>query len=286
MKFCALLALTMVLAAATAVVGLEATAYQMREDFGNTPLNDGAISYYYYIPCPTYSWFWSYTGWEANDMVGAFFTVGDQSTGGFDDLDPFNCHTVEALRVLDFAGYGTVYPGLFTVEFDLWCSDEQGCPVGGSIWNSGPYETGFGWNYVTFEPPLCVTDCAALPGPPSASPRVLVTARMVGSDGTYPAWGMDNIGTPVDLGCAMHDSGCLPALYPRPVTSAYPTVHSGYYGPNFQYCPPLWFADGADTTPDAGTYGFIELAWRLYLACEGPTGAESSSWGNIKRIYR
>jgi len=286
MKFCAMLALILVLASAGAVSGLETTAYQMREDFGSAPLNDGALSYYYYIPCPTYSWFWSYTGWEPNDMVGAFFTVGDQGTGGLDPLDPFSCHTVEALRVLDFAGYGTVYPGLFTVEFDLWCSDEQGCPVGGSIWSSGPYETVFGWNYVMFEPPLCVTDCAALPGPPPASPRVLVTARMVGSDGTYPAWGMDNIGSPVGLGCVMHDFGCLPALYPRPVTGNYPTIHSGYYGPNFQYCPPLWFADGADTTPDAGTYGFIELAWRLYFACEGPTGSESSSWGNIKRIYR
>jgi len=267
MKFCAMLALILILAAAPAVPSLEKTAYQMREDFGTAPLNDGAISYYYYIPCPTYSWFWSYTGWEANDMIGAFFTVGDQCTGGLDDLDPF-------------------YPGLFTVEFDLWCSDEQGCPVGGSIWNSGPYETGFGWNYVMFEPALCLTDCAALPGPPPASPRVLITARMVGSDGIYPAWGMDNIGTPADLGCVMHDSGCMPALYPRPVTSNYPTVHSGYYGPNFQYCPPLWFADGADTTPDAGIYGFIELTWRLYFTCEGPTGAESSSWGNIKRIYR
>ena len=280
------MALILILAPAGAVSGLEATAYQMREDFGSAPLNDGALSYYYYIPCPTHSWFWSYTGWEPNDMVGAFFTVGDQGTGGLGALDPFNCHAVEALRVLDFAGYGTVYPGLFTVEFDLWCSDEQGCPVGGSIWNSGPYETVFGWNYVMFDPPLCLTDCAALPGPPPASPRVLVTARMVGSDGTYPAWGMDNIGTPVDLGCPMHDFGCMPALYPRPVTGNYPAVHSGYYGPNFQYCPPLWFADGADTTPDGATYGFIELAWRLYFACEGPMGSESSSWGNIKRIYR
>lgn len=286
MKLCAIMAPILILAAATAVSGLEREAYQMRDDFGMAPLSDGSLSYFYYIPCPTYSWFWSYTGWKPNDIVGAFFTVGDQGTGGSDPCDPFTCHTVAALRVLDFAGYGTVYPGLFTVEFDLWRSDEQGCPEGGSIWSSGPYETSFGWNYVLFEPPLCLTDCAALPGPPPSSPRVLLTATMVGSDGVYPAWGTDNIGKPADLGTVMHDAGGMAALYPRPTTSHYPTMHSGYYGPNFQYCPPLWIADGADTTPDAGMYGFIELAWTIYFICQGPAAAEPSTWGSIKRIYR
>jgi len=45
MKFCAMLALILILAAAPAVPGLEKTAYQMREDFGTAPLNDGALSY-------------------------------------------------------------------------------------------------------------------------------------------------------------------------------------------------------------------------------------------------
>lgn len=286
MRFCALLALGAMLIACGSALGLEGKAVQMKEDFGPGALYDGALSYYYYIPCPTYSWFWSYTGWEPGDMVGAFFTIGDQSTGGYDPLDPFNCHTVEAIRVLDFAGYGTAYPGLFTVEFDLWRADEQGCPVGGAVWSSGAYETGFGWNYILMEPPLCVTDCAAFPGPPPSSPRLLATATMVGSDGVYPAWGMDNIGTPLELGCAMHDDGCMSALYPRPFTGHYPVMHSGYYGPNFQYCPPLWFADGADSTPDASNLGFIELAWRLYTICEGPSRVESGTWSGIKRIYR
>ena len=119
---------------------------------------------------------------------------------------------------------------------------------------------------------------------------------MTGSDGVYPAFGMDNISTGIETGCIMHDAGCMPAEYPRPYVSAYPLMHSGYYGPNFQYCPPLNFADGRDTTcatglciPDgvAGTqFGFIELAWRIYVICEGPTASEPSSWGNIKRIYK
>ena len=84
----------------------------------------------------------------------------------------------------------------------------------------------------------------------------------------------------------MHDIGCLPALYPRPHTGHYPTIHSGYYGVNFQYCPPLWFLDGRDQTDDGTEYGFIELAWRIYLSCGGPTAAETPAWSTIKALYR
>jgi hypothetical protein len=85
----------------------------------------------------------------------------------------------------------------------------------------------------------------------------------------------------------MHDTGCLPALYPRPEASHYATVHSGYYGTGvIQYCPPQWFIDQGDTTPDGTQYGFIELAWRIYLICTGPTGLEGTSWGKIKSMYR
>jgi hypothetical protein len=33
------------------------------------------------------------------------------------------------------------------VRFGLYCADEYGCPVGAALWNSGPYETEWGWNY-------------------------------------------------------------------------------------------------------------------------------------------
>ena len=84
----------------------------------------------------------------------------------------------------------------------------------------------------------------------------------------------------------MHDEGCLPALYPRPYVSHYPTMHSGYYGQGFEICPPQWFKDGADTTPDGSQYGFVELAWRLYVVCGGPTETGTTTWGNIKSMYR
>jgi hypothetical protein len=283
MRYSCTLALVLLLAVAGSAVALETQAYQMKEDFGSEPLYDTALQYYYYIPCPTYSWFWAYTGWDVGDMVGQWFQIGDISTGAWSPGDPLNCQTLEQFRVLDFAGYGTVRPGIFTVEFEIYCSDEYGCPIGPPLWNSGRYETGFAWNYIYVDPPLELCNCAVSSG---SGPRILVTATHVGSDGIYPAWGTDNISTHVLDGCAMHDLGCLPALYPRPYNSHYTSIHSGFYGQDFQYCPPQWWKDGLDPTPDGTQYGFCELAWRLYITCAGPSADQPASWGSIKSLYR
>lgn len=280
--------LALVLVLATSVYGFEKKAFQMREDFGTEPLYNCALQYYYYVPCPTYAWFWMYTGWAAGDMIGEFFTVGDPSMGGWAPCDPLMAHTIEQFRILDFAGYGTIYPGLFTTSFDIWCATADGCPVGPSLWNSGPVEFCVGgWNMINVDPDLCLTPCySELVGGIKSAPRFLITATMIGSNPIYPAWGMDNISTTVTYPCVMHDTGCLPAPYPRPVNSNYTMMHSGYYGNGtpFQYCPPLLFLDGRDSTGDV--YGFIELAWRVYMANSGPTAVEPSTWGNIKSMYR
>lgn len=63
---------------------LEVRPYRIEEDYGQQPMYDMAIQYYYYLPCPTYSWFWGYSGWEPGDVLGASFTVGDQPSGPFD----------------------------------------------------------------------------------------------------------------------------------------------------------------------------------------------------------
>jgi hypothetical protein len=286
------LVIALVLVIATSAFGFEKKAYQIREDFGTEPLYDCLLNYYYYIPCPTYSWFWAFTGWVPGDIIGVFFELWDytMSYSGCPDYvgcDPANCHVLEQIRILDFAGYGTVYPGLFTVEYDVYCCDDAGCPIGPSLWNSGPWENAYAWNYIGLpvDPPISICECATEPDP-VFNPRILVTATHTGTDGIYPAWGCDNISTAIEQACMMHDTGCCPALYPRPWVSHYRTIHSGYYGPGFMYCPPQWFCDGRDTTPDCTMYGFVELAWRVYMICSGPTATEPSTWGNIKSMYR
>ena len=273
----------------TSAAALEKRAFQIREDFASEPLQDCALQYYYYIPCATYAWFWGWKGWEAGDVVGQFFQLGDMTTGDCAACDPSACHMLRAVRVLDFAGYCNYprYPDLCTVEIDIYCADEYGCPIGPSLWNSGHYwRMYYGWNYVEIDPPISVCGCCVNSGPPPSAPRILVAATHGGTYATYPTWGCDVISYPVLMMCDMHDYGCLPALYPRPYNSHYEVIHSGFYGKGFQYCPPQRFPDGNDSTPDASIYGFTELAWRIYLICSGPTEVESATWSEIKSMYK
>jgi hypothetical protein len=264
---------------------VEKQAFRFKEDFDVAPLDPCYLQYYYYVPCPSYSWFWSFYDWDCGDIVGQYFTIGDSPTGEFSPCDPGQCHDVTGFRFIDFAGYGTVYPGMFTVEFEIYCCDELGCPVGDALWNSGPIETHGGWNNVFLDTAIIVTACSTEPGP--ASPRLLLAARHIGSDCTYPQWGFDNISGPLydPVGCEMHDRGCLPAFWPRPTESHYDEIHSGWYGIDFEYCPPYGFLDGLDTTLDGSMYGFIELAWRIFLECNGPS-TEPTTWGKVKSMYR
>lgn len=267
------LALGIVMVFATTALAIDYKEAKMRDDFGTEPTYNYILQYYYYIPCPTYSWFWAFYGWDPGDIIGVHFTVGDQPTGGYPPADPFNTMHLDMFRVLDFAGYGQVYPGLYTVTFDVYCSDTCGCIVGPSLWNSGPIETAYGWNYIYIDPDLEVCPCVTRPG---FAPKFIITATMIGSDATYPAWGFDNISTPIQNGCQMHDVGCLPATYPRW------HVNTGYYGRDLIInCPPEPFQEPGDPQ-----YGYVELAWRAYLTAMGPTQADQTSWGSIKSLYR
>ena len=80
MKMFTVLALVLVLA--TSALALEKKAFQMRQDFGAEPLAPWtcALQYYYFIPCPTMSWFWAWSGWIPGDIIGAWFTVGESPT--------------------------------------------------------------------------------------------------------------------------------------------------------------------------------------------------------------
>jgi hypothetical protein len=292
MRFLAITVAVLAFATAAYGIGKQPVAIQLREDFGAEPLYDCYMNYYYYIPCPTSSWFWMFTGpFYAGTSIGVLYTIGAFSMGRagsgcppYLSCDPCGAHVLEQFRILDFAGYGTLYPGLFTVEFDVWCADQYGCPVGPSLWTSGPTEfCAAGWNYIVVNPQLCLSDCyTEIQGTIKCYPRFLITATATGTLCTYPAWGFDNISRPLSMSCLMHDAGCCPALYPRPTVSHYNTIHSGFYGFHFEYCPPLWFVNPGDTTGDV--FGCIELAWRVYLK-NSYTTTETSTWGNIKSMY-
>jgi hypothetical protein len=287
MRTCTILTLVFLLAAPA--LAFDMKVYQMKEDFGTEPLQDCALQYYYHIPCPTYSWFWAFC-LGPGDMIGACFDIGEQGTGGWGPCDPSLCQTLKTIRILDFAGYGTAYPGLFTIEFDVYCAPEAGC---GStdpfthLWNSGPLETARGWNYFEVEPPLCLSQCCLGPEP-DCNPSIVVTATHTGSEGIYPAWGLDNISTPLESGCIMHDISCLPVEYPRGwCGEPHPSVRSGYLGTfPFEYWPPLPFCDGRDTSRDCTHIGCVEVAWRIYIGCGSPSTASPTTWGSIKAMYR
>jgi hypothetical protein len=279
------LVLLFVVVLATSAFGLEKKAYQLREDFGSEPVIDCVLNYYYYIPCPTYSWFWAFSGWAPGDIVGTCFRIGDEGTGGWAPCDPATCHQLDRIRFLDFAGYGTVYYGLFDVQVDIYCCAMSQNPYL-HLWQSGRIGTHFGWNYVDVNDPDGISLC------PCSEydfmyPRVIVTLTMVGTEGMYPAVGFDNISTTIEAGCDMHDIGCLTALYPRDwCGGSDPRVHSGLVGTYpFEYWPPLGFCDGGDTTPDCSQYGYVDLALRLYVLCTEPTEVQPTSWGEIKSLY-
>jgi hypothetical protein len=269
-------------------------SFKIKEDFDVELLTECMLQYYYYVPCPTYAWFWSYYYWDVGDVAGEWFDIGDMSMGGFEACDPSDCMTLSQLRILNMGiicqdpwGYGT-YPGAY-VHFDVYCGDDVGRPVGPSLWRSDTILLeDFGWNYIPVDPPLSICGCATVPGPPASQPRVLVTITV---DPGAPGWcmelGGDNISDTVTDGCQMHDYGCLPALYPRPLVSHYTTMHSAFYRQlGVTYDPPKLIRDRNDTTPDHTQYGYVELAWRIYLSCTGPSTASPSSWSGLKALFR
>ena len=254
---------------ALAVIGssaaFEMSPYQMVDDLEvEPPLHQAALQYYYYIPTPDYSWFWG-CYLEPGDILGVLFWYGDIPQGG---LTPCGVPwELESIRFLDFVGYGHVYPGWYTVEFDVYRADENGSPLSPSLWNSGPVEPFPGWNQVAVSPPVRFCDW---PSDNAAFP-VLITATHTGTEIGSPMWGFDNISSPAQLGVNMHDVGCFPALYPRPGTGHYTSMHTGYYGNgSFSYVPPIHFPDGRDSSADGSNYGFVEAAWRIYATCGWP----------------
>jgi hypothetical protein len=290
MRSPAFLLFLFVLPAVASAFGIVDGPHSLESDPGPGSLSDCALAYYYHIPWDTYGYYWAWQTYEPGAMIGAWFEVGDLSIHGYEVCDPTQCHTLEEFCILDFtdvvspscARYGQV-------EFNIYCADETGCPLGPSLWSSGSMDVTQAdhYVYVPVDPAISICGCAVDPGPPPSAPRILITATHIAPYCGHPRWGVDLIGAAVEEGIEMHDYGCLPALYPRPNVSYYETMHSGYYGVGgFEHCPPLWLKDKSDTTPDGSLYGYCELAWTLFLSCHGPTDVSPTSWGSIKAMYR
>jgi hypothetical protein len=160
------------------------------------------------------------------------------------------------------------------------------------LWNSGPLETHFGWNYFEIYPRLDICPCWDIDKWLPALPTIVVTMTSTGSEGSYPKVGFDNISTAIERGCPLHDLGCLPAAYPRNrMGDEGLCVHSGYIGKYpFQHWPPLPFPGGVHTGfRPFGWCGYVELAWQIGLP-NMPMGSEKAfhptSWSAIKSLYR
>lgn len=108
MRITIILLIAFLAAACMPALAIEGRAYKMREDMGTEPLYDGVLQYFYYIPCPTYAWFYAFGGiddpWEPGTTIGKWFEVGDISMMGAEACDPALCHTLEQVRVLGLQG--------------------------------------------------------------------------------------------------------------------------------------------------------------------------------------
>lgn len=151
-----------VLLATTVAFAIDYTAVQIRDDFLSEGFEYCTFRYYYFIPCPEASWFWVLTGWQSGTRLGMHFGVNDPQIGGQGTQAPNTATSMEAFRFLDLAGYATMYPGLHTVRFDIYCADRNG-RVYGHLWSSGPVETRYGWNWIVFPGGLHLCGCMAPP---------------------------------------------------------------------------------------------------------------------------
>jgi hypothetical protein len=52
--------------------------------------------------------------------------------------------------------------------------------------------------------------------------------------------------------------------------------------------PPVWFCDGYDTRPDCSQYGYIELAWTIYVDCTSGVEpvTDGTTRGDVKNMYK
>jgi hypothetical protein len=203
----------------------------------------GTCSIVYYNLCSGWLWVWS--GWEPGDEVGVVFDL------------PADCGALpnEVCTNTEFWWYWRyTSPGWgYTITFNLYRVDEDGCKVGASLATIAGYDP----SGAHYPGPLVFPEVVDLTG------RVAIAATW--DKGTLPHLATDNnaknLAAPV----------LCPGYSPSP-------VHSFFYGgPSAPYCPPLDFQD---------SHGPVQILMDASFECHPGTGTAESSWSAVKTLFR
>lgn len=204
----------------------------------------GSCSIVYYNLCSRWLWVWS--DWNQGDEVGVVFDL------------PADCGALpnEVCTNTEFWWYWRyTTPGWgYTITFNLYQVNEEGCKVGASLATIPRYDP-FGEHGPPG--PIVFPEVVDLTG------RVAITATW--DKGTLPRLATDNnaknLAAPV----------LCPGYSPSP-------AHSFFYGgPSAPYCPPLPFEDA---------HGPVQILMDASFECRPVIGTAESSWSAVKTLFR
>ncbi|MBM3319651.1 MAG: hypothetical protein FJY73_03130 [Candidatus Eisenbacteria bacterium] len=203
----------------------------------------GTCSIVYYNLCSRWLWVWS--GWEPGDEVGVVFDL------------PADCGALpnEVCTNTEFWWYWRyTTPGWgYTITFNLYRVDEEGCKVGASLATIPRYDPS-GTHYPG---PLVFPEVVNLTG------RVAITAMW--DKGTLPYLATDN------------NAKNLAAPLLCPGYSPSPAHSFSCGGMGAPYCPPLPFEDA---------HGPVQILMEASFECRPVIGTAESSWSAVKTLFR
>ena len=217
---------------------------------GGTPESDwdraGICPIQYWNTCVGWSWLWG--GWNPDARIGVAYRACSDWDGFGGYLNSVDIFTRFHNDLPVPPGYG------FTALLEAYAADENHCPVGAAL-GSTPFLPDGTTQNVAFAQPVVV-------------PTNFVALVRMGPQGSGSAW----YGSDFDV------EG--PTGGPQACGTCYPTTrssHSFYYGTSDSpICP-------------GGQLSIIcEVEWRWVANMEpvGYIGVESTSWGQIKDLYR